>query len=156
MSFNFLPSGLTDVLQRLGQGLDNVHPFSYTEAVENLIRDAIKIFSADSSSVSGKNAVRIWAFISRFVMLDRFAKTLGVGQLHPGMTIPKKLSLGDDFGGATKVRIVMKYPNFVVNPCSAAGRNQSAHQDLRQVFENMAREGHLPNAIFSRRRSFCI
>jgi hypothetical protein len=156
MLFHFLPLGLTDVLQKLGQGLDIVHPFSYTEIVAKLIRDANKIFTADSSSVSGKNAVRIWAFIARFVVLDRFAKTLGVAQLHPGTTMPKTVSFGDDFGGATKVRIEMKYPNLVAKPCSAPGRTQSANQDSRQVSENMAREGCLPNEIFSGSHRFCI
>jgi hypothetical protein len=100
-----LPSYLTDFLQKFAQGLDDVRPFSYTEAVEILIRDADKILLVDSSSVSAKNAVRIWAFMSKFVMLDRFAKTLGVGQVYPGMTVAKTALGGDDFGGASKVRV---------------------------------------------------
>lgn len=76
---------------------------------------------SDSTLVSGKNAVRIWGFISKFVMLDRFAKTLGVGQVYPGMPIPQKRWSGEDFAGASKVSILsLKYGTYL-NAFSAPG-----------------------------------
>jgi hypothetical protein len=95
----------TYFLLRFAQGLDDVHPFSYTEAVENLVRDAEQILSPDRTSVSAKNASRIWAFMSKFVMLDRFAGALGVAEVHRGMSLPKESMSRDDFGGALKVCI---------------------------------------------------
>ena len=95
----------TYFLLRFAQGLDDVHPFSYTEAVENLVRDAEEILSPHPTSVSAKNASRIWAFMSKFVMLDHFAGALGVAEVHRGMSLLKESLSRDDFGGALKVCI---------------------------------------------------
>ena len=95
----------TYFLLRFAQGLDDVHPFSYTEAVENLVRDAEEILSPHPTSVSAKNASRIWAFMSKFVMLDCFAGALGVAEVHRGVSLPKESLSRDDFGGALKVCI---------------------------------------------------
>ena len=95
----------TYFLLRFAQGLDDVHPFSYTEAVENLVHDAEQILSPDPTSVSVKNASQIWAFMSKFVMLDRFAGALGVAEVHRGVSLPKESLSRDDFAGALKVCI---------------------------------------------------
>jgi hypothetical protein len=110
-----------DLLQKFGQGLDEVHPFSYTEAVENLLRDADTLFALDWTSVSGKNAVRIWAFVSKFVMLDRFATTLGVAEVYRGKSVPKQPLLRDDVGAAAKVSVLVLNNDTSLNHFAAAG-----------------------------------
>jgi hypothetical protein len=80
-----------------------VHPFSYTEGVDKLMRDAEKILSPDSASVSAKNASRIWAFMSKFVMVDRLARTLGVAEVYGGNSVPKQPLSREEFAGASYV-----------------------------------------------------
>jgi hypothetical protein len=41
--------------------------------------------------------------MSKFVMLDRFAKTLGVADRYPAVSVPKKTIPEDDLGTASKV-----------------------------------------------------
>jgi hypothetical protein len=41
-------------------------------------------------AVGSKNASRIWGFISKFVMLDRFSKTLGATEMYPGPPVLRK------------------------------------------------------------------
>lgn len=100
----FIP---THSWQKLSQGLDDVHPFSYTEGVDKVIRDAEKILSPDSASVSSKNASRIWAFMSKFVMLDRFVITFGVAEVYGGKSVPKQTLTREDVAGASQVWILL-------------------------------------------------
>jgi hypothetical protein len=63
----------------------------------------------DSSSldkVGRKHAGRIWGFISKFVMLDRFGKTLGAAEVYPGLIFPKTMRSDDFYGTASKVSII--------------------------------------------------
>jgi hypothetical protein len=48
--------------------------------------------------------------MSKFAMLDRFSKTLGVAKLHPGISVPRKPLSLDYFGTASKVS------DFLINP----------------------------------------
>jgi hypothetical protein len=95
---------LTHSLQKFSQGLDDVRPFSYTAAVDVLIREAETVFT-NPSLVGVKSATRIWGFISKFVLLDRFAKTLGVATVCPGKSVTKKAFSRDDLGGAAHVSL---------------------------------------------------
>lgn len=52
--------------------------------------------------------------MSKFVMLDRFSKTLGVAAMHPGVSQPKKRMSSDDLGGASKVSMLF----FIEGPFS--------------------------------------
>lgn len=70
--------------------------------VDIIMREAEEIFSPDCNTIGPKNASRIWGFISKFVMLDRFAKTLGAAEVHPGISVPKKKMSLDYFGTASK------------------------------------------------------
>lgn len=87
--------------------------------MDNLIRDAAKIFTPHSSSVSAKNASRIWAFLSKFVMLDRFATTLGVREVHEGISVPKMSLSRADFAGASKVCLLLLKSSDFLNRLSA-------------------------------------
>ena len=91
------------VWQKFGQGLDDVRPFSDTIYVDTLVREAERIFTSDSNLVGPKNASRIWAFMSKFVIFDRFAKTLGLDLAYPGKALEKKMMSTDTFGGGSKV-----------------------------------------------------
>lgn len=55
--------------------------------------------------VGAKYAGRIWGFISKFVMLDRFSKTLGASNIYPGRLITRRICPPDYFGTASKVSI---------------------------------------------------
>jgi len=60
------------------------------------------------NSIGPKNASRIWGFMSKFVMLDRFAKTLGGAEAHPGISVPKTKMQKDQLGSAAKVSTFFK------------------------------------------------
>jgi hypothetical protein len=90
-------------LQRLGKGLDEVHPFSDTMGVDTVLREARIILSPHSDNVGPKNAARIWGFISKFVMLDRFSAALGAANVYPGSTVLRKCFPNEYLGTAAKV-----------------------------------------------------
>jgi hypothetical protein len=75
----------------LGTGLDIVHPFSDSNGVDHLLTESKQIFSTNSDDVGPKNAARIWGFISKFVMLDRFAKAVGIAEGNGGVLVPRQL-----------------------------------------------------------------
>lgn len=83
--------------------MDEVHPFSDTSGVDVLLREAEMILSPKWELVGSKNAGRIWGFISKFVMLDRFAKTLGAADMYPGIVVPRKMCSNDYLGTGLKV-----------------------------------------------------
>ena len=89
--------------QKIGKGLDIVHPFSDTTGVDIVLRDANIILSSDFNAVSKRSPARIWSFLSKFVMLDRFGKALGVADVYPGISVPRKMYGKDYFGTATGV-----------------------------------------------------
>lgn len=76
--------------QKFSKGLDEVHPFSDSPSVDILLRDARRMISDSLETVGPKNASRIWGLISKFAMLDRFGKTLGVAKLYPGLGLARK------------------------------------------------------------------
>jgi hypothetical protein len=84
-----------------------VHPFSDTTGVDHVLKDAENIFSENSDRVGPKNAARIWGFISKFVMVDRFIKALGVADTYPGLPMPRKLCTGDYLGNGSKARFFL-------------------------------------------------
>ena len=87
----------------MAKGLDEVHPFSDTTLVDTVLRESEWMLSEKSNEVGPKNASRIWGFMSKFVMLDRFGKALGLGEVHPGVFIPRENFEKGYFGTATKV-----------------------------------------------------
>ena len=60
------------------------------------------MLSNNWEGVGRKHASRIWGFISKFVMMDQFFKTLGVAQVYPGTPFVRQTS-PQDFGPAAKV-----------------------------------------------------
>jgi hypothetical protein len=71
--------------------------------VDAVLRDAEKILSPLSDAVGAKNAARIWGFMSKFVMLDRFSKTLGVADIYPGSLVSKNVCSVEYLGTGSKV-----------------------------------------------------
>ena len=65
------------------------------------------MLSSTLDVVGPKNAARIWGFISKFVMFDRFIKALGIAEDHPGVLVPRKLCTDDYLGNASKVNIFL-------------------------------------------------
>jgi hypothetical protein len=54
------------------------------DIVDLVLRDAEVILSSDVEAVSQRSAVRLWSFLSKFVMLDCFEKALGVADVIGG------------------------------------------------------------------------
>jgi hypothetical protein len=54
--------------------------------------------------VGAKNAGRIWGFISKFVMLDRFSEVLGAAEVYPGSPVPRKTCSPEYLGTGVKVK----------------------------------------------------
>jgi hypothetical protein len=85
----------------LAKGLDEVHPFSDTDRVDVVLREANNILRMDS--VGAKDASRIWGFVSKFAMLDRFCKALGLAEECTLKPKPKKCDTLEYFGTGSKV-----------------------------------------------------
>jgi len=75
--------------------------------VDVILREEDKMLSDQLNAVGRKNASRIWCFISKFVMLDRFAKTLGAAVVYPGIHVAKKICSQDYLGTGSKVSIFL-------------------------------------------------
>lgn len=67
--------------------------------------DSERMLSPNMEEVGPKNAARIWGFVSKFVMLDRFAKTLFGTDFHPGFLVPRKQCKEDYLGSGAKVSV---------------------------------------------------
>jgi hypothetical protein len=61
------------------------------------------MLSPKLDAVGPRNAGRIWGFISKFVMLDRFSEVLGATKVHPGLPVPRNTCLPDYIGTGGKV-----------------------------------------------------
>lgn len=81
-------------------------------------------------------------------MVDRFAKTLGVAEVYPGMAQLKKRMSRDEFGGAAKARIVSLSDPTFANAFSAPGRNEPANQNCAKVPENMGSSRPIQIGLF--------
>jgi len=53
--------------------------------------------------VGRRDASRIWGFMSKFAMLDRFSKTLGADNHYPGIRVPRKSCSREYLGTSSKV-----------------------------------------------------
>ena len=87
----------------MAKGLDDVHPFSDSHRVDVLLREADCILSSNTDTVGRKAASRIWGFMSKFSMLDRFSKTLSVAERYPGIRRCRDLCSSDCIGTVSKV-----------------------------------------------------
>lgn len=76
-----------------------------------------KMLSSDSDTpqVGAKNAKRIWGLISKFIMADRFSKTLGVAEVFPGLSFLKTRCSVDYIGTAAKVSAFLLKLLFFAN-----------------------------------------
>jgi hypothetical protein len=94
--------------QKFGKGLDEVNPFSDTMAVDIVLRESEKMLSPNLNAVCPKNASRIWGFISKFVMLDRFSKVSGVAKVFPGHPVGRKGCSSEYVGTGFKVSLFIR------------------------------------------------
>ena len=85
----------------------DLHPFSDTVGVDIVLWDSERILWSELDAVGPKHAVQIWSFISKFVMLDWFVKTLGLAEAYPGIPMAKKTHPLEYLGTATKVTIFL-------------------------------------------------
>lgn len=63
------------------------------------------MLSPDMDEVGPRNAARIWGFVSKFVMVDRFARTLFGAEFHPGLPVPRRQCQDRHLGTGAKVSI---------------------------------------------------
>lgn len=75
--------------------------------VQTLLEESERMFSADLKVVGPKNASKIWGFISKFVMLDRFMKAVGVADIHPGLCVLRDARSPEHFGTANRVSMFL-------------------------------------------------
>lgn len=92
--------------------MDEIHPFSDTVSVDVVLRDSERMLLPEMDAVGPKNASRIWGFMSKFVMLDRFLKTLGLAQMYVGHPVPRKIFSRDYLGTASKVSFTTNFSFF--------------------------------------------
>jgi hypothetical protein len=71
------------------------------------LREANQFFSSDGHVIGYGSAGQIWSFVSKFVMLDRFAKAMGLTEFARGLPFPKKTISSDYVGTASKVGIYL-------------------------------------------------
>lgn len=94
--------------------------------------------SDDVRDVGPKNANRIWGFLSKFVMLDRFGKTLGAAELYPANTIERMACDSDYFGTAFKGVSFFSADLWDLLICFSDIRTcESAYQTDWKIFESM-------------------
>jgi hypothetical protein len=72
------------------------------------------MLSPELEAVGPKNASRIWGFLSKFVILDRFLKTLGLGKLYPGLSVPREKRSLEHLGTASKVEVFFWKPTLLL------------------------------------------
>ena len=71
-----------------------------------VMRDSKTMLSPLLDTVGAKNASRIWGFMSKFISLDQFLKTLRLAKVYPGVSVPKVKTLRlEHIGTASKVCI---------------------------------------------------
>jgi hypothetical protein len=69
------------------------------------------MLSPDSNEVQigAKNAMRVWGLISKFIMLDRFGKTLGAAEVYPGLLMPQTSCSVNYIGTGAKVSLLYQH-----------------------------------------------
>ena len=87
-----------------------------------ILQEAEKILSPHLEAVSAKNAGRIWGFILKFVVLDRFSEVFGAAEIHPGLPVPRKTSLPDYLGTGEKVTYFSQSPHTTFLTCLSDSR----------------------------------
>ena len=74
----------------MAKGLDEIHLFSDKVGVDVVLQDSERILWSEMDAVGPKHATQIWGFISKFIMLDWFIKTLGLAEAYPGIPMARK------------------------------------------------------------------
>jgi hypothetical protein len=82
-----------------------MHPFSDTNAVDVCLRESEGMLSRDFDAVAPKIISRIWGLMSKFLILDRFLKTLGWADDYPGSPVLRNVPSPGYLGTASKVSV---------------------------------------------------
>ncbi len=98
----------------MADALDRVHPFSDTTGVQGLLNDTEAIFREDTSTFGRNRASRVWGFISKFVMLDRFAQAFGAAEILPGSHRPRSGFPLQDIGGTANVSALLSNSDILL------------------------------------------
>lgn len=85
--------------------MDNVCPFADTIGMQTVLHNAERMLSPGMEIVGRKNASRIWGFISKFVMVDRFARTKFGSEFLPAVPVPRNFCSEESLGTAKKVSV---------------------------------------------------
>jgi hypothetical protein len=81
--------------------------------VDVILKDAENILSTSIETVGSRHAGRIWAFLSKFVMVDRLGTTLGLAKVKEGIPIPRKICSREYLGTCSKVSTFLThFPTF--------------------------------------------
>jgi len=97
------------------------------------------MISLKMGAVGPKNAGRIWGFLSKFVMLDRFGKTLGVAEIYPGIPLPRSVCSPEYLGTAGKVSIPFLTSELFLLRISDIRRPEPSNQNIGKIYENLGR-----------------
>ena len=112
---------------------------SDTVGVDVVMRDSKTILSPLLEGVGAKNASRVWAYMAKFVALDRFLKTLRLAQVFPGVAVPKVESLHHDhLGTASKVCVSQVCFFTFIDWISDTRGAKPSHKGGGEIPENMA------------------
>jgi hypothetical protein len=71
--------------------------------VDLILQEAEEMLSLHVEAIGAKNAGQIWAFILKFIMLDRFSAALGATEVHPGLPVPRKICSPEYLGTGARV-----------------------------------------------------
>lgn len=114
-----------------------------------VMRDSTNMLSPLLETVGSKNASRVWAYMSKFVALDRFLKTLPLAHVYPGVAVPKVESLPQDhLGTASKVCVSQVCFFTFINWISDTRGAKPSHKGGGEIPENMAGSREEPIRIF--------
>jgi hypothetical protein len=106
-----------------------------------IYKEMDEFFAPDGDLIGYSRAGRLWNFVSKFVMLDRFAKALELTKVFPAPLFPKKTLSSDYLGTGSKVGmnltdISSSNLSFVT---LGAGRAQPSNEIGWKILENMGR-----------------
>lgn len=106
--------------------------------MQGLLNDTEVIFREDVSTLGRNRASRVWGFISKFVMLDRFAKALGAAEIFTGSHCPRTESPLKDIGRAADVNTLLPNTLILLIQLSDPRRTTPTLETCWKVSEDLA------------------
>ena len=142
---------------------------SATQLACNVCWTIRRLFFFEDTTIFGhRRASRVWGFMSKFVMLDRFATAFGTAEIFPGLHCARIESSLTHIGGAAKVNtfpldsaillIGLSDPRRAIPILETCGQ---IYQDLARIqehHESISSIGPVPcqETRFCRRRIVCV